>query len=75
MGNLIGAVRLLLVSVLVGSMPIGAAPEAAQTAPKTDAVKIANAMSAAPPAVSRNASVMEMAADGKMKMLRQGTGE
>ena len=45
------------------------------SAPKSDAAKIVNAMSAAPPAVSRNASVMEMTADGKMKMLRQGTGQ
>ena len=75
MCNLVGAVRLLLISALVGSVPIGTVAEAAQKAPKTDAAKIANAMSAAPPAVSRNASVMEMAADGTMKMLRKGTGE
>jgi hypothetical protein len=43
--------------------------------PKTDAAKITNAMSAAPPAVSRNASVLEMTADGNVKMLRKGTGE
>ena len=75
MSNFIGAVRLLVVSVMVGSMSIGAAPKAAQKAPKTDAAKIANAMSAAPPAVSRNASVMEMTADGNKKTLRKGAGE
>jgi hypothetical protein len=60
---------------MVGSVPIGTALEAAQKAPTTDPAKIANAMSAAPPAVSRNASVMEMTADGNMKLLRKGTGE
>ena len=75
MSNLIGTVRLLLVSAMVGSVPIGTALEAAQKAPTTDPTKIANAMSAAPPAVSRNASVMEMTADGNMKLLRKGTGE
>src|SRR5436305_12170184 len=42
-------------------------------APKTDAAKIANAMSAAPAALSRNASVVEMNEDGSMKELRKGT--
>ena len=41
--------------------------------PKTDAAKIANAMSAAPAALLRNASVAEMNEDGSMKELRQGT--
>jgi hypothetical protein len=40
--------------------------------PKTDAEKIANAMSAAPVAISRNASVVEMNEDGTMKVLRKG---
>ena len=47
----------------------------AQGAVKTDAAKIANALSAAPPAVSRDASVVEMTEDGSMKALRKGTGE
>src|SRR5205814_1081854 len=38
-----------------------------------DAVKISNAMSAAPAALLRNASVVEMNEDGSMKELRQGT--
>ena len=42
-------------------------------APKTDAAKIANAVSAAPAALSRNASVAEMNEDGSMKELRHGT--
>ena len=39
----------------------------------SDAAKIARAMSAAPPSISKNATVMEMTADGKMKQLRAGT--
>src|SRR6202035_1339875 len=69
------AVRLVLGSILIGSMPAGIVWGATHQPPKTDAAKIANAMSAAPPAVSRNASVMEMTADGNMRMLRKGTGE
>jgi hypothetical protein len=33
----------------------------------SDAAKIARAMSAAPTSISKNATVMEMSADGKMK--------
>jgi hypothetical protein len=45
-----------------------------ETPPKTDAAKIANALTAAPSAISSNASVVEMADDGSMKVLRKGTG-
>src|SRR5882672_11365875 len=38
-----------------------------------DAAKIARAMSAAPPSVSKNATIMAMDADGKMTQLRAGT--
>jgi hypothetical protein len=38
-----------------------------------DAAKIARAMSAAPPSISKNATIMEMTSDGKMKQLRDGT--
>jgi hypothetical protein len=38
-----------------------------------DAAKIARAMSAGPASISRNATVMEMTADGKMRQLRAGT--
>jgi len=69
------AVRLVLVAILAGSTPTGIVWGAVHQPPKSDAAKIVNAMSAAPPAVSRNASVMEMAADGNMEMLRKGTGE
>ena len=40
----------------------------------SDAEKIANAMTAGPAAVSRDASVVEMNEDGSMKLLRQGSG-
>jgi hypothetical protein len=69
------AVRLVLGSILVGSMQAGIVWGATHQPPKTDAAKIANAMSTAPPAVSRNASIMEMTADGNMRMLRKGTGD
>src|SRR4051812_11983694 len=55
---------------VMGAYAYGADPK-----PKTDAAKIANAMTAAPPAISRNASVAEMNEDGSMKMLRKGTSE
>jgi hypothetical protein len=38
-----------------------------------DAGKISRAMSAAPPEISRNATIMEVGKDGKMKELRAGT--
>ena len=38
-----------------------------------DAGKIARAMSAAPASISKNATVMEVTEDGKMKQLRAGT--
>jgi hypothetical protein len=42
--------------------------------PKTDAELIASAMSAAPLAVSKDATVMVAGSDGKLRMLRQGQG-
>jgi hypothetical protein len=39
----------------------------------SDAMKIAKAGSAAPPSIARNATVMDIGADGKMKQLRAGT--
>jgi hypothetical protein len=47
----------------------------AQAKPSSDEEKIANAMTAAPPPVSRNSSVVEMNEDGSMKVLRKGSGE
>jgi hypothetical protein len=40
---------------------------------KSDAAVIAKAISAAPPDIAKNAAVMGMSADGKMKELRAGT--
>src|SRR5215471_15668413 len=60
-----------LVSILLSA----AAQAVEKKAGKTDAAKIANAMTAAPKAVSRNASVVEMNDDGSMKVLRNGSGK
>ena len=49
---------------------LGAFAYGADQKPKTDAAKIANALTAAPPTVSRNASVAKMKEDGSMKELR-----
>jgi len=60
----------LLVFSFIGSCP---AASAAERKPPSDAAKIANATTAAPPTVSRNATVAEMNDDGTMKMLRKGS--
>ena len=39
----------------------------------SDAAKIARAISAAPPSISKNATIMAVGADGQMKQLRAGT--
>ena len=65
--------RLILLSVSVVAT-MGVAQGADRQPPKTDAAKIANAMSAAPRAISRDATIAEMNADGTMKVLRKGTG-
>jgi len=39
----------------------------------SDAAKIARAMSAAPPEISRKATILDIGADGQMKQLRAGT--
>jgi len=57
-----GAVILLLGGIAQGATP------------KTDAAKIANAMTAAPLSVSRSATIAEMNEDGSMKVLRKGSG-
>ena len=67
MGRWIDAAALSLVL----TVPLGGPAQAA--APKTDPAKIANAMTAAPAALSRNAAVVEMNEDGSMKELRKGT--
>jgi hypothetical protein len=46
----------------------------AHKVPVTDAELIANAISAAPPAVAKEATIMAMDEKGGMRLLRQGTG-
>jgi hypothetical protein len=48
-------------------------PKPAAKAAPTDAELIKSAMSAAPAAVSKNATIVAMEADGKMRTLRKGT--
>jgi hypothetical protein len=52
--------------------PDTAKPAAAATAP-SDAALIKSAMSAAPAAVGKNATIVVMEADGKMRTIRKGT--
>lgn len=63
-------IALVAVVALVGL----AAAQTKHTPPKTDKEKIANAMSAAPRAVAREATIMDMDAQGHMKVLREGKG-
>jgi hypothetical protein len=65
--------RRLLGSLFASTLAAMAGAAAAAEKPsKADAAKIANAMSAAPAAVSRNATVVEMTEGGGMKTLREG---
>jgi hypothetical protein len=62
-------------SIAIAACVLGTVSGAAQSAaPKTDAAKIANAMTAAPSSASRNATIAEMNEDGSMKVLRKGAG-
>jgi len=63
------------VLVSIAPLVLCVADQGAGRDPLTDAAKIANALTAAPPAVSRNASVVEMNDDGRIKMLRKGTSD
>jgi hypothetical protein len=62
-----------LIAVALG-VPARAQSSATHHPPKTDAEMIANAMSAGPPAVSRDATIITMDGD-KMRTLRTGKGE
>ena len=75
MSTLASPTRAFLLSSLLVSMLGDIAHAAEHKAPKTDAAKIANAMSAAPRAVSRDATIAEMREDGSMTVLRKGAGE
>lgn len=61
-----------LAALVAGGCAAGAGY--AHKVPATDAELIANAMSAAPPAVAKEATIMAMDDKGKMRVLRQGTG-
>ena len=65
----------LMVAYCVTLALAGAASSADHRPPKTDAEKITNAMTAAPPAIARDASVIEMKEDGSMAVLRKGRGQ
>lgn len=60
-------------------LPLTAAFSSAQAADKKSAMSdsklIASAMSAAPPAVGKHATIVVMEPDGKMRTLRQGTND
>src|SRR4051794_1220040 len=74
MSTFASPVQVLLASGLVLGVLGGISQAADVKPPTTDAAKITNAMTAAPPAVSRTATIAEMGEDGSMKMLRKGTG-
>jgi hypothetical protein len=63
------ALGLLIASATL--IAYGASPT--KKAGPTDAELIASAMSAAPPAVAKGATIVEMGAGGKMRTLRKGT--
>jgi hypothetical protein len=63
-------IALVTIVALVGL----AAAQPKHAPPKTDKEKIANAMSAAPKAVAQEATIMDMDAQGHLKVLREGKG-
>src|SRR6202035_5254771 len=75
MSLLMGAALILLTwggSAADSPAQPAAKPAAAKAGP-TDAELIASAESAAPPNVGKNATIVAMDADGKMRTLRKGT--
>ena len=74
MSTFASPLRSLLISGLAFGVLGGISQAADFKPPKTDAAKIANAMTAGPPSVSRNATIAEMGEDGSMKVLRKGSG-
>lgn len=67
-----GASVLALLACLTWPSTGSAQPK--HTPPKTDQQKIANALSAAPAAVAREAKVVDIDAKGNMRTLREGKG-
>ena len=69
------AILLMATGLVTGLGVVSAAAAAKGTPkPKTDAELIANAMSAAPAAVSKDATVVLVETGGKLRTLRQGQG-
>jgi hypothetical protein len=64
---------LIVFCVFVVVSAFSAPPPAKKAAGPTDPQLIADAMSAAPATVAKNATIVIMAADGKMRTLRKGT--
>ncbi|HZS34332.1 MAG TPA: hypothetical protein VFC42_13245 [Methylomirabilota bacterium] len=58
----------------LGLSGCAAGPGSTSLRPRTDAELIANAMSAAPPAVAREATIVAVDPNGQMRVLRPGTG-
>ncbi|HKR87819.1 MAG TPA: hypothetical protein VJS38_06555 [Phenylobacterium sp.] len=63
----------LAVSLVCGGPVLGEDMNMGAKAAPSEAALIESAMSAAPPAVAKNATIVAMGADGKMRTLRQGT--
>jgi hypothetical protein len=69
----LAAIALMAAGLATGLGEISAVAEDAPK-PKTDADLIANAMSAAPAAVGKDATIVVVEADGKLRTLRPGQG-
>jgi len=63
----------IVAAVLMTTAWSAAAQEPKATGRSADAAKIARAMSAAPPEISRKAAIIDFTADGTIKQLRAGT--
>ena len=63
----------VVTAVLVMAAWTAAAQEPKSGAKLSDAAKIARAMSAAPPEISRKATILDIDADGQIKQLRAGS--
>lgn len=72
-GKLLGAGALALCLASGGSALAEDMSMSGKAGAPSDAALIDSAMSAAPPAVGRNATIVAMGADGKMRTLRAGT--
>jgi hypothetical protein len=66
---------LIGVACLAGSLATQAADKPAAMAMPSDAELVKSALSAGPPGVAKNATVVAMTADGKVRTLRKGSGD